>query len=979
MIDSESETNWPIYNNLEDVPRELNTLNKKLSFVCLNVRSLRNKFDLLKVILDKCSKKFNFIVLTEVWIGSNEVNFFNIEGYCLFSKCNDTYAAGGVLIYIDETISKVKIKDYNMKTADVLFINIQVGNLLFTLGAVYRLHKYSKIEFLKEFEVYIKDCNCNCIIMGDFNINTLVNDTDSKEFCNLLRNYSFEALINQCTREGLNSESCIDNVLVRYRNLELFDIKIVKLGLTDHFMILLDFQYMRPIPTVPATSVMKKHINYNNLIKELESESWESVYSCHDVDMCLSYFYDILNNSINNNSEVKKVSSKFVKAKQKSPWINNKILNKIKKRNKLFKLSSLRPYDVNLKKYFSNFQQKLSDEINECKNKYYETLIDKFQGNTREQWRIVNSLTGATDKVTVDKIELDSGTVIEDPMVICERVNEYFVNIQSLLSSVSQNPCSETNNLNIAESMFVLATNEMEINNCILSLKNKKSCGIDGLSVELIKIIAPYISHVLSYIFNLSFRTGKFPTQFKKSIVIPLLKKPNSFKLDNLRPISLLPTLAKLLEKLMKKRLISFLDKYKCISDKQFGFIKGKSTEDALSVFVGRIYNSINLSQKTTAIFIDFRKAFDMVSHKILLDKLFNMGIRGISADWFYSYLSGREQVVKIKTTVSKAMKIKKGVPQGAILSANLFLIFINSLLELPFKGKICAFADDVAFLYSNSSYSEIHDNIAYDLSLLAIWCKNNEMVINVSKTKFINFDLRGLEFPYNIIYHEPRCEVNSICKCEEVEGVNNFKYLGIILDNKLNWRPHIDYLHRSISFNIRKFYFLRSKCNPQLMKSLYFALIHSRLVYGIHCWGGSFKFLINKLRKTQNQFIRLILFKQKRESSFPLYKSLKILPIQHLFIYKVLRNFFNRSGNLGLDQYFDSNYTTRSVSERFFKRPKVYKFCFQKSFLFLGPKCFNLLPSQIKLCNNVKKFCKALETWLLNLEDLTDFTSILS
>lgn len=273
------------------------------------------------------------------------------------------------------------------------------------------------------------------------------------------------------------------------------------------------------------------------------------------------------------------------------------------------------------------------------------------------------------------------------------------------------------------ESFFIYSTDNEEILGIIKKLKNKRSRGIDNISVELLKEIGKSIAPALEHIFNLSFKLGCFPTCFKKSVVVPLIKKSNSIKMDNLRPISLLPIPSKILEKIMKKRLLSFLNSKHFFSENQFGFTKGKSTEDALSVFVERLYSSINFGKKASALFIDYKKAFDLVDQTILLSKLEHAGIRGVAHSWFSTYLSNREQIVKFKDCFSEPEIVEKGVPQGSVLSATLFLIYINDLLKKPFMGKMYAFADDLVLLYDKENEEEIWQCIMHDLNILKIWC----------------------------------------------------------------------------------------------------------------------------------------------------------------------------------------------------------------------------------------------------------------
>lgn len=428
----------------------------------------------------------------------------------------------------------------------------------------------------------------------------------------------------------------------------------------------------------------------------------------------------------------------------------------------------------------------------------------------------------------------------------------------------------------------------------------------------------------------------------------------------------------------MKSRLLNFLNKHKVFSRNQFGFVEGKSTEMALTDFVEFLYNSMNSKCKTSAVFIDFKKAFDMVDHNLLCAKLEKYGIRGIALNWFKSYLIDREQVCKFKNIFSTPKITKNGVPQGSVLSATLFLVFINDLLEQRFKGRITAFADDIAFSYSQQTKTDVWESINHDLKMLMKWCISNFMVVNVSKTKYINFDFRSFEFDREIVYHNVLCNTNVVCDCQKIEKVNSFKYLGICLDENLTWKTHITTLNSNLRRSIRTFYYLRNFCDTKLLKSLYYALIDSRLQYGIHCWGGAFQNLIEKLKKTQNQFIRVILFKKRRETSLPLFKELGILPLKYIFVFKILKLFYQRSGQFGVEQRYEHSHETRNFRKGSFRRPKVNKSFFAKSFVYLGPKFFNELPLSVKSSKNIANFSAKLKYWLIHVDNIQEIFKIL-
>ena len=217
----------------------------------------------------------------------------------------------------------------------------------------------------------------------------------------------------------------------------------------------------------------------------------------------------------------------------------------------------------------------------------------------------------------------------------------------------------------IVNNFEITPTNIQEIMIFILQLDDSKSTGPDNLPVNLIKIAAPIIAPVIVSIFNLSFALGQFPNLMKLAKVIPIFKADLTIEFNNYRPISLLAILSKILEKLMHKRLSNFLTLHSVIFESQFGFQKSKSTSHSLIEIIDKIRMCIDKSNYGCGIFIDLKKAFDTVNHKILLQKLEHYGIRGTCLDWFASYLSGRSQYVFCNGVNSDIKSIKCGVHRG--------------------------------------------------------------------------------------------------------------------------------------------------------------------------------------------------------------------------------------------------------------------------------------------------------------------------
>ena len=575
----------------------------------------------------------------------------------------------------------------------------------------------------------------------------------------------------------------------------------------------------------------------------------------------------------------------------------------------------------------------------------------------------------------IEKIRSYNGTVLTDMQEIANEFNSHFGRAtESLRNFTNYNyDLAEQEDwfpkIHIRESFFLFPVDKREVNAIIKGLQPKRSKGIDGIAAITVKKLSDYVSPVFAYIANLSMETGIFPEQFKTAIVVPIHKKGDRLDLNNYRPISLLPVFSKILEKIVKTRLLNFLNRRGFFSNNQFGFLKGKCTEDALLHFCSNLYEGLNKCNKVAGLFIDITKAFDTVDHKILLERLQQAGVRGIALSWFQSYLCDRSQYVHIKNCNSNKIHISRGVPQGSVLGPILFLILVNNLCNGKFHGKLTSFADDTALCYSDSSMHELHMHMQRDLDKLKYWFSINSMVLS-SKTKYILFNLKNVATVVNslIYYRCMKCITDDVLFCNQcvlIDRVSHIKYLGIYIDEHCNWKQHINKLKSELIYVLKKFYLLQFICPAPVLRMVYCALVNSRLQYGIVCWGGAYQTNLQPLFVAQKKIIRAMVRAPRTANSYPLFLRLNILPLRHLFIFKVLRIFYNRGG----EREKPRGYDLRGNPGVHVPRPKNE--LFRQSFLYLGPRIFSSLPVELAIIKNEKRFALCIRKWLLGIKDV--------
>ena len=328
----------------------------------------------------------------------------------------------------------------------------------------------------------------------------------------------------------------------------------------------------------------------------------------------------------------------------------------------------------------------------------------------------------------------------------------------------------------------------------------------------------------------------------------------------------------------MYNRVVKFVNKYNLLYQYQFGFREGHSTYMPLILLLDKITQALDNGNYVVGIFLDFRKAFDTVDHKILLEKLYSYGIRGMAHDWFSSYLQNRQQFVKFNNTCSDYQTVKCGIPQGSILGPLLFLLYIN---DLPRVSKILMsflFADDTNLFITGNDIQEIVRIINEELVNIVDWLRANKLSLNIDKTNFILFRPKS----------RPVSTLDIRIEGTQIERVTEAKFLGVIIDKKLNWSKHITYIKHKISKSIGIIKKTRRLFDTDTMLSLYNSFVYPYLSYCIHVWGMAYDVHKKDLVVQQKRIVRIIAGAHPRDSSKPLFNRLKILEIDAIYAYNV-------------------------------------------------------------------------------------------
>ena len=939
-----------------------------ISMLNLNIRSLDKNFDSFRDFLHSSNMSFDIIGLDETWLKNKPLDYFMLNGYNLEFKNRDKKRGGGVCLYIRDDI-KYHVRDdlnniKNPEFVDSLFIEIEKsGSKNIVIGIMYRPPGQDLSIFNEFFDKVLTHVSRNqklVYLMGDFNVNLLNEDTHShtNDFINTLTSHSFYPSITKPTRITSRSASLIDNIFTNSKAYQTSGIVIS--DISDHLPI-----FIKTNLTIFRNQNAKSEIeireytsaNVENFKKELNNVDWTSVCNQDDVNVSYSNFINKFNEQFDKciPKKMKRINSK--KNKPKLPWITTSLLKSIKRKNKLFKISIKKPTDTNIEKYKS-YRNKLNSVLRLAKSNYYSVLLNQEKNNMRNTWKILNSIIRSnTNKSKCSEKFVSENETFTCPLKISTEFNKYFANIGPSLASTikhSGKDFSDYLHESYVNNCFFRPTSEDEILKIIKKFGNGKSPGHDKIKIDLVKQIANEIAYPLKLIINTSLSTGIVPDEFKIAKVIPIYKKDNPEMFGNYRPVSVLPCLSKVLERIVYNRSYDFLTKYDILYKKQYGFRTNHSTYMAVLDFINSVGKAVDEGMLTVGVFMDLSKAFDTIDHNVLLYKLNHYGFRGVCNKWFQNYLSNRKQYVSYNSAISSLTNVSCGVPQGSILGPLLFIIYMNDICQTSKLLSTILFADDTTVFYSHQNLSVLCSTLNRELKEVSNWFKANKLSLNAKKTNLMYLGTRSqtniaIDNNYFDIYLDG-CKLTRVFEA---------KFLGIIIDENMTWKKHIDNVCKICSRNIGVLNKVKLFLPTNALYKLYCTLLLPYFNYGLLLWGNSTKDHINKVFRLQKRAMRIISNSGYLTHTKPIFKRFNTLNIFDMYN-KETAIFMFKYKNFLLPKSFENIFSIHRESHDYYTRNRDdFKIPMQKieNVFKIGPKIWNELPHNIKISQTLNQF----------------------
>ena len=815
--------------------------------------------------LSQISEMPNIICLQETWYKTQEEHP-EIQGYKIADfSVRDNTKGGGTAIYIKNNLAYIT-KSYKSKF-ETSCIEFTMNKQSITLVNLYDASKDTKNNHYQELLSQVKG---NFIVCGDFNAHHRLwgskeNDTKGSELYDLLSNNNNVVILNDGsgTRQNpTNLElSCIDLSIcsTNIAHQITWSVDHSSSYGSDHFVVNLCFNEL------PVVTENEHDFNWN-----YKKADWDGFASMCDQTLSLDMISDNINETCTRlTNSILDVAGKYIpvkkinnKSKKPSvPWWTEECTNIVRERNKARNRAqhtgSGQDYII-----YKEKEKVCKSTIKTAQQQYWESYCQSLNSDSHigQVWNTIKKMLGKTANLIglptfiENNIKYETTKEKADLMVktfaMVSSTNNYTDSFKLRKESMEDKGYEDLlthfkDNSHSYNEPFTL----QELKDAIGETTDT-SPGKDKITYTMFKKFEEKSLNILLFINRIWF-LQELPSQWKHSIIIPSLKqgKDSSDPLSY-RPIALTSNFVKIMEKMVNNRLRWYLEKNNLFNPNQSGFRKNRNTMEQIIRLDNDIQKAFLKKHFTVGVFIDFQKAFDMIWKYGLLHKMVLLGIRGNMLAWVNSFLSDRTIQVKINSTYSEIYVVQNGTPQGSCISPTLFNIMVNDLSECLKYSAMSQFADDSAIWLSGTNLNFIQNRIQEDLDSIYLWCEKWGFLLSPNKT-------------VAIIFTRKRKLDNLLLKIGNsiIRVVKEVKFLGMILDDKLTWLKHIQYIEAKCSKVVNCMKLLTGTkwgANSYTLRNIYIALIRSKIDYGCELYNTASHSSKKILDKLQSQALRI-------------------------------------------------------------------------------------------------------------------------
>lgn len=970
------------HQNNESVPKD-----KLLKLTTLNCRSVKNKAVSVNDYI--LSQQIDMIALTETWLGSSidggVLQDLTPTGYNIYHKSRNNRRGGGIaLLFKDKiNITECSKPDVPFQQFEHMEFLVRSGDACFRLCVIYKPPPSSSnglrnAVFFHEWETYLDQNTISSdeiIITGDFNFHMdNPNDHDAVKFQQSLDDRNLSQHVTEATHVRGH---LLDLLITRSESNLIVNKPVVSDSFISDANGNLSCDHYAISATLSCSKPKHKHqeISYRKLKNICLTEFH------HDLESHISSKYEISGGSLVNiyNDGLSEVLNKHAPLVTKSflvrpnpQWYNDDLRNAKREKRKAERQWRRTKLEV-FKQIFKDKCSHFAKLLYKTRETYYTNKIEEIGNDHKQLFKLTSQLMGKNQQspLPASSSETELSNIFAD--FFLNKVITIRENLRKDILTDLSDDCFLDSDVRFSGTPLLSfrPASIDEIQSIIAKTPNK-SCELDPVPTFLLKNCLSVVAPLITDIINSSLSTSSVPSSFKEALVRPLLKKVGLDKeiLKNYRPVSNLPYLSKVLEKVVSKRLDEHLDTNNLFDPLQSAYRARHSTETALTRVNHDINDALDKQSSAVLVLLDLSAAFDVIDHDILLKRLtHSYGISGSALEWITSYLTDRYQSVVIGSVTSDKHELTFGVPQGSVLGPKFYCLFSKPI------GAICrrhgmefhCYADDTQVYMIIKPLDDWNDHftrLELCVSDISLWMSNNLLKLNHDKTELIVFtQKRNAQKVPNIKLKVGNNIINS---------VTCVKNLGVYFDHHLTMEKQVSSLLKSCYYNIYNIGRIRRTITTQACKTLVNSLVTSRLDYCNCLLYGLNKSELNRLQKVQNTAARLVTKTGKWDHITPILAELHWLPVEFRIEFKILTLTYRALEGTApvyiqeLVSLYSPARSLRSESSKTLVVPKIRTKTYgHRTFQWSAAHLWNNLPIGLRNCKTVESFKRQLKTYM--------------
>lgn len=872
-----------------------------------------------------------------------------ISGYKMVRSDSPSRFSGGVVFYYREDIEVSIVEDVCFGYNNILAIRVKGCAFRGLWFGVYHSPNSSHREFvdkMKELIARYVTSNENMYITGDFNIDFHPNapqSTYANEILNFCRLHYLDQKVKKHTRVTQTSRTLIDPFFTDKKR----QVKVSVMqcdSIADHHTIMVQevTRFVRPL--------MRKIKDRTKYTKEAIRREFLSRHPVHTDRLDLSQRVENLELALKDGMQ-QLTSTRNVDLKRFKKWYNRD-LKELKDERNAAHLNAQLIGSTEAWNEYKRLRNLYNNRSRAARNNNLRDSIVRLRHDPKKLWKEIKRLMSNDDEVT-SKVVFDDQQLTED-LQIANGFNDFFINsVQEINGCIPYVPYVTQQGQNQSVwNQFRTISNE-ELWNIVCSIKTKS--GIDDVNIDVIKDTFDLTGPSILEIVNESMAAGECPEYCKETTIIPIRKIPGTINGREFRPINMTRIVDKIMQNGINIQLQEFLANHEVLCNEQSGFRKKHSCESAVNLVVDEWKMNLNKKQTVIVMFLDLQRAFETVDRRILLDKMRNYGIGGSVLKWFETWLANRYQVTRFKEAVSSSKEVEIGLPQGTPLSCPLFNVYVNDIPKVPVKCKIKMFADDTVMWLSGEMGPELVVDFQRDIERLSSYLKMSKLKVNTAKTKYMVISRENVPQDWSLA-------LDGV----QLEKVAQIKYLGVIIDEKLNFKENTRYAKMKIA---KKVYFLqriRRRVDKESKLTLYKTLIVPHIDY---C--STMLLMANECDYTEmqvicNKALRSILLADRYENVERMLNELDLLDVKQRIYYNTLMFVYKMRMGL-LPEYLTRNlqcvgevqpYVLRSGQQ--YRLPRAMTAFSQNCLFYKGVQMLNdVINAGHEVSDNINEFKK--------------------